>query len=170
MRVLSIDGGGYLGLATAAFIAESERHLGFFFKDRFELFCGTSTGAILALALANGKTGKELVDLYSKLGENVFGHWSHFRNTLRFCRSLLWAKYSATGLRRDLDKEFGKTTLNDLCQRGKFALVTSYNLSAGRPKIFKTDHSPSLSQHGKLRLADIALASAWHRHISPSWS
>ena len=72
MRVLSIDGGGYLGLATAAFIRGIEEHFGTCFHDRFDLFCGTSTGAILALALARGSTGSKLVNLYSKLGPRVF--------------------------------------------------------------------------------------------------
>ena len=60
MRILSIDGGGYLGLATAAFIDGVERHFKTTLHDEFELFCGTSTGAIIALAIASGMSGRVL--------------------------------------------------------------------------------------------------------------
>lgn len=72
MRILSLDGGGYLGLATAAFIAEAERHFQTTCYEQFDLFCGTSTGAIITLALASGKTGREVVDLYRAFGATVF--------------------------------------------------------------------------------------------------
>jgi len=72
VRVLSVDGGGYLGLATASFIGAVEDHFSTRFADRFDLFCGTSTGAIIALALASGKSGREVTMLYQALGPEVF--------------------------------------------------------------------------------------------------
>ena len=51
MRILSIDGGGYLGLATAAFIEGIESHFNTSLHQEFELFCGTSTGAVIVLGL-----------------------------------------------------------------------------------------------------------------------
>ena len=38
VRILSLDGGGYLGLAGAAFLAELERHFGVSCHDSFDLF------------------------------------------------------------------------------------------------------------------------------------
>lgn len=153
-RVLSIDGGGYLGLATAAFIRGIEHHLGVRFADRFDLFCGTSTGAILALGLAAGRTGEELTALYQSLGNSVFGK-------RRFGRGYLFkARYDNRPLREVLEKEFGGMTLGDIQARKKFALVTAFNLTDGKPRIFKTDHAPHLSLHNSFRLADVALASA----------
>lgn len=153
-RVLSIDGGGYLGLATAAFIRGMEAHLGVQFADRFDLFCGTSTGAILALGLASGRTGEQLTELYKALGKSVFGRKRPARGYL------LNARYDNRPLRKVLDDEFQQTTLADLHQRGKYALVTAFNLTAGKPRLFKTDHSPNLTLHGKLRVAEVALASS----------
>ena len=71
MRILSVDGGGYLGLATAAFIEGVEDHFDRNLGDCFDLFCGTSTGAIIALGIAAGKSGAELRHLYSELGKHV---------------------------------------------------------------------------------------------------
>ncbi|MGH8550133.1 MAG: patatin-like phospholipase family protein [Methylococcales bacterium] len=66
-----MDGGGYLGLATAAAIRELEDHFKCSFCERFDLFCGSSTGAIIATSLATGSTGQNLVNLVSGLGKNV---------------------------------------------------------------------------------------------------
>ena len=38
MRILSLDGGGYLGLATAAFLKEAEGHFRTSCHERFDFF------------------------------------------------------------------------------------------------------------------------------------
>lgn len=160
MRVLSIDGGGYLGLASAAFIQGIEDHFKVKFSNHFDLFCGTSTGAILALSLANGRTGAEIVELYKNLGVSVFGKWSTFRKKARSIKSLLLPRYSQAGLELALRKEFGETKLCDLTAKRKMAMVTAFCCTTGRPRVFKTDHSSNLTRHGNYLLRDIALASA----------
>ena len=72
MNIVSIDGGGYLGLATAEFVAGIEAHFGITFHEQFELFCGTSTGALISLALATGRTGDDVTKLYKLLGKDIF--------------------------------------------------------------------------------------------------
>jgi hypothetical protein len=151
VRVLSLDGGGYLGLATASFIYGMEHHFDVKFHSRFDLFCGTSTGAIIALALAYGKTGSDLVRLYEQLGLKVFK---------RSGWGLFTPKYKGTGLRDALVAEFGSATLDDVLAKGKTALVTAFNVTTGTPRLFKTDHSPNLTRDSKLKLVDIAMASA----------
>lgn len=152
-RVLSLDGGGYLGLATAAFIDGIEQHLGVPLHERFDLFCGTSTGALIALALANGSTGRDVVALYERLGPAVFGR-------RRIGGPYLRAKYDAGPLRAALQEQFGTRTLGDIHSAGKAALVTAFNVTAGQPRVFKTDHTPELTRDGSLSLVDIAMASA----------
>jgi len=161
MRILSVDGGGFLGLSSAAFLAELERHFGEKCSDRFDFFCGTSTGAIIALALANGLSAAEVVGHYQALGARVFPDRSAVLRRLRkWTRGLFFAKYSITPLADALAGVFGNATLADVSGRGKFVLVSAFNVSAGTPKIFKTDHSPGLTDHKQYRLADIALASS----------
>jgi patatin-like phospholipase/acyl hydrolase len=107
MRILSIDGGGYLGLASAALLAEFERHFGVSCHDSFDLFCGTSTGAIIALALAADIPAAEVVALYERIGPVVFPirsaklRWVH-RRTVGFFRS----QYQNEALRRVLHDVF----------------------------------------------------------------
>jgi predicted acylesterase/phospholipase RssA len=159
-RILSLDGGGYLGLATAAYLAELERHFDFRFADRFDMFCGTSTGAIIALGLAKGLSAKEIKELYTDLGAKVFWNPVPGFRLLRFVRGIFVSRYGNGQLAKCLGDAFGTTTLGETHDRGKHALVPAFCVTSGRPRIFKTDHHHSLTTDSKYRLADVALASA----------
>ena len=73
MRVLSIDGGGIRGYLPALFLAELERRAGPPVSRLFDLVVGTSTGAIIGLGLAAGKSATELAEFYPKYGHRIFG-------------------------------------------------------------------------------------------------
>ena len=170
MRILSLDGGGILGLATASFLAECERHLQFSFHEKFDLFCGTSTGAIIALGLANGMKAAEIRDWYCELGPKIFKQREGLLGLMQRSRFTFFnfvvsqarnSKFTNQELIKALDTAFGDTTLKDLFEgKKKRVCIPSFCLTEGRPRIFKTDHSPDLSRHGGYRLAEIALASA----------
>ena len=157
MHILSLDGGGYLGLATASFIRAIERYASIRFAEHFELFCGTSTGALIALALASGKTGDELVELYRAMGSRVFA------KGLRPRYGLLGPKYRNTHLRQVLEEQFGAATLGDALKRGKKVLVTAFNISTGKPRIFKTDHAKYLKRDRHSRRQHHDLDRRFHR-------
>jgi len=160
MRVLSVDGGGYLGLASASFINEAERHFGKKFYNQFDLFCGTSTGAIIALALAAGLDGTALCELYERFGRDVF--WNPFPGCrkLRMVRGAFLSMYGNHNLRKALDDTYKGKTLADLCNAKKYVMIPAFCLTNGSPRIFKTDHAPEFSCHNQYLLSDIALASA----------
>ena len=77
-RMLSLDGGGVRDVISVAFLerieailtarAGEEVRLG----DWFDLVGGTSTGAIIATALALGKTTADLKDTYYRLAPRAF--------------------------------------------------------------------------------------------------
>lgn len=161
MRILSVDGGGYLGLASAAFLSGLEDHFGSRCSERFDLFCGTSTGAIIALALASGMNARDVTALYERFGREVFWNPVPGTRALRtWVRGVVAPRYSNRSLRRALNETFGDQTLGELKARGKFVLVTTFSTSSGRPWIFKTDHAPDYSRDDCYRVADVALASA----------
>jgi len=66
-RALVLKGGGVKGLALAGAVAALEEE-----GQRFDLYAGTSAGAIGALLLAAGYTGEELVDELRKLDMQDF--------------------------------------------------------------------------------------------------
>lgn len=78
-RVLSLDGGGILGIIPTLVVAHVERQLGASASDRFDLIAGTSTGGILALGLSlQDQQGvsffgrKRMVALYERYGAEIF--------------------------------------------------------------------------------------------------
>ena len=53
IQILSLSGGGYLGLYTAAVLAAIEERIKAPLATRFDLIAGTSVGGIIALGIAN---------------------------------------------------------------------------------------------------------------------
>ena len=73
--ILSIDGGGVRGLASAVFLSELEKNISLSLSDKFDLIVGTSTGGIISLGISILDLHEEsLVSIYSE--ENL-------RNNLR---------------------------------------------------------------------------------------
>jgi hypothetical protein len=160
IKAICLDGGGYLGLATASFLAEVERHFKIRLSDICDLFAGTSTGGIIALALASGMSAAEIVELYRRLGRDVFNNRVPGTRTLRIVRGLFFSRYSNTPLISALTEAFKDTLIGDLKARGKYVVVPAFCLSTGTPRVFKTDHSPELSRDDRYRVRDVALAAS----------
>lgn len=110
-RILALDGGGLRGILSLGILERIEgllrqRHGGstdFRLCHYFDLMAGTSTGAIIAAALAQGSSVAELRDKYLGLGQRVFSR-SLFR------QGLLRAKYDQRGLNAELREVFGADT------------------------------------------------------------
>ena len=66
--VLSIDGGGVRGLASATFLSELDKSTNKKLSESFDLIVGTSTGGIIALAISKyaGKTKRKTFEEYFK--------------------------------------------------------------------------------------------------------
>ena len=83
-RILSIDGGGVRGVLALGFLERLETLLAeaagrpVRLCDHFDLIGGTSTGAILATALALGYSAADIRSFYLRLGPLVFRR-PHFR-------------------------------------------------------------------------------------------
>ena len=67
-RILSLAGGGYLGLYTACVLAELEEMAGEPLGRRFDLIGGTSVGGLLAIALAFEMPMWDLRELFLRHG------------------------------------------------------------------------------------------------------
>lgn len=72
---IAIDGGGIKGLIVCYALIELEKILGvdrLIECDRIKVIAGTSTGAIIAGAIAAGMCGEKILELYERLGPQVF--------------------------------------------------------------------------------------------------
>lgn len=87
--ILSIDGGGMRGAITLAMLAELEKQSGKTCQEMFDMFVGTSTGAIISAGLAVGYSAQELqekVKLYRDALPRAFK-----KNTVQFLVAALLA-------------------------------------------------------------------------------
>lgn len=116
-RILSLDGGGIRGALTLGYLKkiesllrEKENNPDLLLCDYFDLIGGTSTGSIIAAALAVGKSVDEIAALYMKLGGEIFGEKKKWFNPLQTWQYLK-AKYDYQALEDNLKAIFGTMTL-----------------------------------------------------------
>jgi patatin-like phospholipase/acyl hydrolase len=150
-RILALDGGGLRGIFTAAVLAEAEDAFGSAFLDSFDLLTGTSTGGIIALGLASGRTCREMLDFYRKAGSTIFAK-------PRRIRRVVGPKYDRRPLDDLLRDQLGETTrMNDL---NKAVCITAHELVSGTTRVWKDDHSPELRVGGDLLVWKVAAATS----------
>jgi uncharacterized protein len=97
-QILSLDGGGFRGMFSAAVLARLEEDLGTRIADHFDLIAGTSTGGIIALGLGLGLSPQEITAFYTEHGPRIFRD----RTRTRSLRRLLRAKYGREPLKEAL--------------------------------------------------------------------
>jgi predicted acylesterase/phospholipase RssA len=133
-RILALDGGGLRGILTVGFLGKMETLLrerhgagdDFRLCHYFDLIAGTSTGSIIAAALASGWSVAEVEKCYLDLGRTVFEK-SFFR------QGLLRAKYDQGRLIDELKRLLGAdvTLGSDRVQTG--LLIVAKRLDSGSP-------------------------------------
>ena len=161
-QILSLSGGGFLGLYSVAVLAEIERQTETKIATHFDLLAGTSIGGIVALALAAEKPAGEIQASFEKHGERVFGSAPPPRSRssiLRdFMRRFFRSKHDPNRLRETIEEIIGADTrIGDLKHP---VIVPAVNLSRGSPQIFKTPHHQDFRLDLELRVVDVALAAA----------
>ncbi|WP_448639710.1 patatin-like phospholipase family protein [Geodermatophilus sp. URMC 63] len=122
-RLLALDGGGIRGVLTLEVLARLEEQLRQQRSDRdlvladvFHYFAGTSTGAIIAAALAMGQPVEQIQERYTTLGRKVFRK--------RLLPMRLRSMYRDGPLTEELEDFFGTgTTLGDPRFRSLLLLV-----------------------------------------------
>lgn len=110
-RILSLDGGGVRGIVSLAFLEKIEAEVDAMegrttrLCDWFDLIGGTSTGAIIATALALGYRVAEIRRFYEALGPKIFK-----KSRLRIAG---WqAKFDARSLEQELAAIIGTRQLD----------------------------------------------------------
>lgn len=133
VRILSVDGGGIRGLIPALVLKALEEKIGKL-SSAFHMISGTSTGGIIAAALALGRddlNAASLVDLYENKGSEIFpSSW------LSPVEGVVSDKYSPASLEALLKSDFGDAWLSDVTDTE--LLVTSYDIIRRRPEFFKS--------------------------------
>lgn len=109
-RILTIDGGGIRGVVAATWLLLMEKDLeenGLKLSESFDLVCGTSTGSIIAAAVAMGIDMKSVVSLFKSAGPKIFANpRSSFSN-------MIFPRYSGKALNEILIETLGNSQLED---------------------------------------------------------
>lgn len=174
-RVLCIDGGGMRGIYTAAYLDELGRRyaahrdisgVGLDLGKGFDLIVGTSTGAIIAVALAMGITPATILELYQKEGAKIF--------PVKLPNGVSWAlakqlwtrpKHLEDGnqaLSKALEDVFGTMTIGELYEHRQIALaIPAVEMSRHHAWVFKTPHLPNtVGRDNGYHLRDVCLATS----------
>lgn len=171
-RVLTIDGGGMLGLYSAKLLHTLAKRFNENFHQQiepdigkaFDLICGTSTGAILACGLAAGLQLSRIQDLYIKKGPLIFPDQIPGDGF----KLLKWAykhrkkpAADASVLKKALIDCFKDTTLEQVFRDRSIALcIPAITATTNQPRVIKTPHTSGKHRDNMYTLVDTCLASS----------
>lgn len=155
-KILTIDGGGIKGLYSAKIIEHLESKYQCSISDYFDMICGTSTGGLIALALANNIPASKIALMYEQKGSIIFPKRNRW---IGIFKQTFWkGKYSDVPLQIVLQEFFGERKIGD---SNNLLCIPSFSLTDGRPWIFKFDHvEGGLDRDNKARVVDVALATS----------
>lgn len=163
-RILALDGGGIRGLFTVqllkrleSIIRERTNNPNALLRDYFHLVGGTSTGAIIAGAVAIGKTADELDTIYRELGQSIFK-----RNRLRL--GLFRSKFDSGPINQALDLHFEDMLIRDTTELGIGLGVVGKRMDTGSTWIIDNNpdgkyFSPKKGDNGNYSLKQVIRAS-----------
>jgi len=174
-RVLCLDGGGMRGLYTASVLSTLAQRFSpnqtLDVGKGFDLIVGTSTGGILACALAAGVPIPKIMDLYRKNGPAIFTRPIPSNPLLKFfwaLWNLLRPANANSLLRASLAEIFKAETVGELFARRKIGLcIPAVKLATHESQVFKTAHDPNRNADDRRKLADICLATSAAPMILP---
>jgi hypothetical protein len=156
--LLTIDGGGIRGIIPAVALAKLEATTGRPARETFSFVGGTSTGAIIAAAIAAGIPATRIVALYIDRAREVFAGVT-LLNTLQ--RIITGSIYSTRRLRNVIAEELGPEardwSLND---SPIDVLITAKGVPGGKAWYFVKDNLNNSGCTGTLGLADCVTGSA----------
>lgn len=179
-RVLSVDGGGIRGLYTATVLqqisvriarlngssVESQLDLG----KKFDLVVGTSTGSIIAVAVAAGIPLESVMSMYRDKASAIFQRpmplqdgclGSKFRTGTWALRNSCSPANDSSDLRAELKAVLKEETLGQVYERRGVALcVPTIDAESQKAWVFKTPHSQRLTRDNNYQLIDVCMASA----------
>lgn len=165
-KILSIDGGGIRGVFPAMILANLEAELKakgvekWQVYQNFELICGTSTGGIMAIALALGIPAKEIYELYLDNAKVIFGNKKGFLKRFKYSahkrdelERLIKEKYQ-----KYHDGEDGKDPRLKHCKT--HVAIPIYDLMEGRPSVLKSKYHEAFVRDYHIPAYQAALATS----------
>ena len=142
--ILAIDGGGLRGIVPLQFLKYIEQRTGKRCHQLFDFISGTSTGGLIACAIAVGKDNQPLYDLpaiekiYVEHGNDIFPSAKGIGKFFRTVKSFIDPTFSAKGLSSVLKEKFGSSTLLDCLIP---IMIPAFDLKNNNAIMFKYRHA-----------------------------
>ncbi len=154
--LLSIDSGGIRGIIPAVALVKLEKTTGKLTRDIFSFVAGTSTGAIIAAAIAAGVPADHILELYVNRTRKIFPRYPW--NLIK--RIFTGSMYSSQKLHDLIAEEIGPASSWMLNDSPIDLLLTAKRISDGMPWYFVRDNPKNSGCTGQLDLVDCTTASA----------
>ncbi|MDC0413610.1 CBASS cGAMP-activated phospholipase [Gammaproteobacteria bacterium] len=154
-RILSIDGGGIRGAFSAHILTCISERLKINLHEAFDMFAGTSTGSIIAAAIACNKSPTEISNLYQIHGKDIFSSKKKSIWPEKF-KLGMHSKYNKDNLEKLLTDQFGDTQLKDV---DKPLLIPATDIGNGCVHVFKSPYSEAFTRDGDFLVSGAVLAS-----------
>lgn len=132
--VLALCGGGIRGIIPA-YLADRLK----LEKAKFGLIAGTSTGSIIAAAIACGIPAKRILNLYTTKGRKIFPpFWRRIPSWVgrTFSEGISKPFYSSKALHEELKSNFNGTRLGDITDTR--LMIPAWDVKRSQPKYFKS--------------------------------
>lgn len=144
-RILTLDGGGARGYMTAYIIKRIKEDFNINFYDYFDLVVGTSTGSLIAGAIALGIDENKIIDVYLNKKDDIFK-----KSNMFFLSQIVKSKYDNTNLINIVKEKYENKNFEDVKVK---LMITSTELSSKNPMLFKS------WDNGDISLIDSVIAS-----------
>lgn len=156
-KILSLCGGGSRGIFIASALSELERVTGRRIQEHFDLITGTSTGGLVALALAFGNRPDDILSLYKKHLPQIFPgrRWAFEPRKLA---QALWHKYSNAALKDAvLAMVPADKTLFEASSR---LCIPTVDVQKVIPTVLKTRHLSKYVRDPRLKAWEVGMATS----------
>jgi patatin-like phospholipase/acyl hydrolase len=163
-KILAIDGGGMYGVVPLEVCLAIETKIGKKLKNIFDLFVGTSTGALICGAALRGLKGKEpfgmsaqeTINEYLDKADEIFGKnaRSRFNISIPILNVNKYPKYNPQGLVTVVNNVFGSGNFAQMEEAQKL-IIAAYDVTKKKPHFFR-----SWGEDNKTFIRDAVLASS----------
>jgi len=150
IRILTIDGGGARGIYPAHILKRIKEELGINYSEYFDIIAGTSTGSIIAAALALEIPIDKICEMYEDLPDQIFKRKSFN------IRGLFRSRYSNKNLVKILDKTFQNYKMKETKTN---LIIPSTDLANSSVYVHKTPYKPEFVRDGDTLVKDAVLSS-----------
>jgi uncharacterized protein len=156
LKILSIDGGGIRGVFPAHILRCISTRLEINLHEHFDMIAGTSTGAIIAAAVACEIDPDKIISLYREYGELIFARKTPWWPRKFGTEPVVHSVYDSDSLRKVLRDIFGERKLGEIL---KPLLLPATDIGNGCVHVFKSGYSKNFMRDKDVYVRDAVAAS-----------